>query len=315
MINYLISRLFRWATGLLLVLFVSYGMMYYGASDPITRMYEDMEDGGIEVDESVRTALQERFGLDKTFPEQFIAYLGKLSQGELGDSIRERRSVNRMVAVRLPISMQIGFAAGLLGALMGIPLGVIAALNHNRFWDQFIVGFSVFINAIPIYVTAPILLLFFVVVLGVMNVPYGWEGIFHPQVILPIFVLSLSTLPTLVRQTRAAMLEVMNEDYIRTARSKGLSNRIIIMRHMLRPVLTPVVTSIGLILISMVNGALFIELLFNIPGFGKLSIQGFWQVDYSVIMATILIGTLIVMVGNFLVDLAYPLLDPRVTRD
>ncbi|MCB0109625.1 MAG: ABC transporter permease, partial [Caldilineaceae bacterium] len=102
--------------------------------------------------------------------------------------------------------------------------------------------------------------------------------------------------------------------YIRTARAKGLSRSLIISRHMLRPVLLPVATSVGLILISLVNGALFIELIFSIPGFGKLTIQGVQQVDYPVIMATVLIGALIVMVGNMLIDLVYPLLDPRITR-
>jgi ABC-type dipeptide/oligopeptide/nickel transport system permease component len=124
----------------------------------------------------------------------------------------------------------------------------------------------------------------------------------------------LGPLPTIVRQTRAALLEVMKEDYIRTAHAKGLTRRMIVLRHMVRPVLMPVATSVGLILISLVNGALFIELIFSIPGFGKMTIQGVWQVDYPVIMATVLIGALIVMVGNLLIDLVYPLLDPRITR-
>ncbi len=314
MIGYLISRILRWTLGLLLVAFVAYAMMYYGAGDPIKRMFLDREQGGMEVDEEVLEAIRVKYGLDKPFPEQFAAYIGNVMQGNLGNSIRERRPVWDMVRARLPISMQIGLAATVLSLAVGLPLGVIAAFRHNGFLDQFIVGSSVFVNAIPIFVTAPLLMLLLVVVLGVMDVPFGWKGLFHTQIILPVVILALGPLPTIIRQTRVGMLEVFGEDYIRTARSKGLNQRIIVLRHMLRPVMIPVATSVGIILISLVNGALFIELIFNIPGFGKMTIQGIWTVDYPVIMATVLIGALIVMVGNLLIDLVYPFLDPRITR-
>ena len=314
MIPYLLSRIFRWATGLLLVAVVSYAMMFYGAGDPIKRMFLDMEQGGVEVDANALAALRAKHGLDRSFPQQVTTYLSNLVQGDWGTSIRERRPVWDMVRARLPISMQIGLVATVLSIGLGIPLGIVAASHHNRWLDQTIVGAGVFINAIPIFVTAPILLLFLVVGLEIMDVPFGWKGIFHSQVILPVIILALGPLPTIVRQTRAALLEVMSQDYIRTARAKGLTRWLIVSRHMLRPVLIPVTTSVGLILISLVNGALFIELIFSIPGFGKLTIQGVQQVDYPVIMATVLVGALIVMVGNMLIDLAYPLLDPRITR-
>jgi ABC-type dipeptide/oligopeptide/nickel transport system permease component len=219
-----------------------------------------------------------------------------------------------MVRNRLPISMQIGLVATLFSVMIGLPLGVLAAFHHNRWIDQSIVGSSVFVNAIPIFVTGPLLLLFFVLVLDVMDVPFGWKGIFDSQVILPVVILALGPLPTIIRQTRAGILDVFREDYIRTAKAKGLTQWLIVTRHMLRPVLIPVATAVGLILISLVNGALFVELIFNIPGFGKMTVQGVRQVDYPVIMASVLVGAMIVMVGNLLVDLAYPLLDPRITR-
>ena len=315
MVGYLISRIFRWTVGLFLVAFVSYAMMFYGAGDPIKRMFLDREEGGMEIDAEVMEIVRAKYGLDKPFPEQFAAYLNNVLQGDLGNSIRERRPVWDMVRARLPISMQIGLAATLLSLLIGLPLGVIASFRHNGFLDQFIVGSSVFVNAVPIFVTAPLLMLLLVVVLDLMDVPFGWKGLFHSQVILPVVVLALGPLPIIIRQTRAGMLEVFGQDYIRTARAKGLTQRLIVMRHMLRPVMIPVTTSVGLILISLVNGALFIELIFNIPGFGKMTIQGIWTVDYPIIMATVLIGALIVMVGNLLIDLVYPFLDPRITRN
>jgi ABC-type dipeptide/oligopeptide/nickel transport system permease component len=289
-------------------------MMYYGAGDPIKRMFQDMEAGGVEVDAATMEAIRAAHGLDKSFPEQFTNYITHLLQGDWGTSIRERRPVWDMVRNRLPISMQIGLVATLFSLLIGLPLGVAAAFHHNRWLDQLIVGSSVFVNAVPIFVTGPLLLLFLVLGLQIMNVPFGWEGIFHPQVILPVAILALGPLPTIIRQTRAGVLDVMGEDYIRTAKAKGMTQRIIVMRHMMRPVLIPVATAVGLILISLVNGALFVELIFNIPGFGKMTVHGVQQVDHPVIMANVLVGAIIVMVGNLLIDLAYPLLDPRITR-
>ena len=308
------TRLVRWSTGLLLILFVSYAMMFYGAGDPIKRMFLDQEQGSLVLEENVLEALRAKYGLDEPFPSQFRRYVARLLTGDLGFSIREKRPVSRMVSVRLPISMQIGVAAILFMLLIGIPLGVLAGLKHNSVIDNFIVGLVIFVNAPPIFVIALLLLWFLVVVVGVMDVPYGWKGIFHGQVLLPVFVLSLGALPTVIRQTRAAMLDTLSQDYIRTARSKGLTNRLVIFRHMLLPVLIPVLTSVGLIMISLVNGALFIELIFNIPGFGQIAIMALRTVEYPVIMATVFIGALIVMVGNMLVDLAYPLLDPRIAR-
>lgn len=314
MITYLATRALRWLTGLLLVLFVSYAMMFYGAGDPIRRMFIDLREGSMTVSDEMVQKIRAKYGLDQPFPVQFATYVKNLLQGDFGNSIREKRAVLTMIQVRLPISMQIGLVATIIAALIGIPLGVLAALKHNQWLDTLVVGMTVFLNAVPLFVTGPLLLVLLVLVLQVMDVPFGWKGIFNTQVILPVAVMALGPLPTIVRQTRAAMLEVITDDYIRTARAKGLPERIVILRHMLRPVMIPVVTSLGMIMMSLVNGALFVELIFNIPGFGKLTVQGLQQVDYPIIMAVVLVGTLIVMVSNLLVDLIYPLLDPRITR-
>jgi ABC-type dipeptide/oligopeptide/nickel transport system permease component len=304
-------RSFRWATGLLLILFLTYTMMFYGGGDPVVRMFLDRDDAA--VDAAMLKQIRARYNLDAPLPEQFWNYLTRLGQGDMGNSIREQRPVADMVRATLPISLQLGLAATVLATLVGVPLGVFAALRHNRRADFLIVGGVVISNAVPVFVTGPLLLLLLVVVLNVMDVPWGWSGLFSTKAILPVVVLSTGPLPIIVRQTRAAVLEVMHEDYIRTARAKGLREAQVVMRHMLRPVLTPVVTSVGLVLITLVNGAIFVELIFGIPGFGGLTLQGLQQVDYPIIMATVLIGALIVMVGNFVVDLMYPLLDPRIT--
>ena len=312
MLSYLLVRLLRWGTGLFLILFITYAMMYYGAGDPIERMFLDADD--VAVDQVAMDALRKKYGLDKPFLYQFASYLNHLLHGDLGYSIREKRPVNEMVAATLPISLQLGIAATFFAALIGIPLGIIAATRHNSGLDYAIVGGVNLANAFPVYVTGPLLILFLVVGLKVIDVPWGWNGLFSKQSILPILVLTLVPLPIVVRQTRSAVLEVKGEDYIRTARAKGLKERDVLFGHMLRPVLMPVLTALGLVAITLVNGAIFVELIFGIPGFGGLTLEGLLKVDYPVIMATVLIGAIIVMVTNFLVDLAYPLLDARVMR-
>ncbi len=291
--------------------FLSYAMMFYGAGDPVKRMFID-NDFGEEADAGALLAIRAKYGVDKPFLQQFTGYTSNIVKGDWGNSMREKRPVWNMVRAKLPISMQIGLVSVMLSVFVGLPLGILSALNHNNFIDKSIVGLSVFVNAVPIYVTGPAMLLLLVVGLDWIDVPFGWKGIFHQQVILPIIVLTLGPLPTIIRQTRTGLLEVMRQDYIRTAHAKGLKKERIMFRHMLRPVLTPVATCVGIILIQVVNGALFVEQIFGIPGFGKLTIQGVQTVDYPVIMATVLVSALIVMVGNMLVDLYYPLLDPRI---
>lgn len=311
MASYLAVRFLRWTIGLLLVLFITYAMMFYGGGDPIRRMFIDLDIDFLspEAMETIRA----RYGLNEPFLQQFVNYLDRLAHGDLGISIREKRPVTDMILARLPVSLQIGLAGTVFTALVGIPLGVLAALNHNRWIDSVISGTLALLRAVPVFVTGPLLLLLLVVGLDVMAVPFGWEGLFHTQVILPVFVMALGPLPIVMRQTRAAVLEILSEDYIRTARAKGLPPRQIVTRHILRPALAPVVTTLGLVMTSLVNGAVFVELIFNIPGIGNLSLQGLRQVDYPIIMATVLVGAVLVMVTNLLVDLVYPQLDPRVT--
>lgn len=313
MATFLLIRLLRWSVGLLLILFITYAMMYYGAGDPIRMMFIQGEDFDTE-DEVVMLALRKKYGLDEPFLAQFGNYMNNLFQGDWGRSIRLQvdRPVLEIVRFRLPISMQLGFAATIIGAVVGIGLGILSALHHNRLLDRLIVSIVLFVNGIPVFVTVPILLLLLVLQLKLIDVPYGWNGLFHIDAVLPVAVISIGVLPIIVRQTRSAMLEVKSQQYVTTARAKGVPESRIILRHMLRPVLTPVVTTLGLIMIGLINGSLFVEYILNIPGFGLLTIEGIKKVDYPIIMAVAVVGTLIIFVSNFLVDIIYPILDPRV---
>ncbi len=316
MATFLLIRLLRWSVGLLLILFITYAMMYYGAGDPIRMMFIQGEDFDTE-DEVVMDALRKKYGLDEPFIVQFGNYLNKLVQGDWGRSIRLQvdRPVLEIVRFRLPISMQMGIAATLIGAATGIGLGVMAALYHNRLLDRLIISGVLFVNGIPVFVILPMLMLLLVLQWKLIDVPYGWNGLFHIDALLPVAAISIGVLPIVVRQTRSAMLEVKGQQYVTTARAKGVPEQWIIMRHMLRPVLTPVVTTLGLVMIGLINGSLFVEYILNIPGFGLLTIEGIKKVDYPIIMAVAVIGTLIIFVSNFLVDIVYPVLDPRVRAE
>ncbi|MCY4146418.1 MAG: ABC transporter permease [Chloroflexi bacterium] len=313
MATFLLIRLLRWSVGLLLILLITYAMMYYGAGDPIRMMFIQGEDFDTE-DEVVMLALRKKYGLDEPFLAQFGNYMNNLLQGDWGRSIRIEvdRPVLDIVRFRLPISMQLGIAATVIGAVVGIALGVWAALYHNRLLDRLIVSIVLFVNGIPSFVILPMLLLLLVLQLKLIDVPYGWNGLFHIDSALPVAVIAIGVLPIIVRQTRSAMLEVKSQQYVTTARAKGVPESRIILRHMLRPVLTPVVTALGLIMIGLVNGSLFVEYILNIRGFGLLTIEGIKKVDYPIIMAVAVVGTLIIFVSNFLVDIIYPILDPRV---
>ena len=144
-----------------------------------------------------------------------------------------------------------------------------------------------------------------------MDVPYGWHGLFSPKVIVPLLVLGLNPMAIVIRQARAGVLEVLSEDYVRTARAKGLPRRIVVFRHILRPVLTPVVSQIGLLVIATLNNSILIEKVFGLPGLGRLTEEAIKSSDYPVILAIVLIFSAVVMISNLLVDISYPLLDPR----
>jgi peptide/nickel transport system permease protein len=217
-----------------------------------------------------------------------------------------------MLKAALPVTLKVGLTAILFLSLIGTLLGIIAALNHNKFLDNIIVGFALFIWGIPVFVAGPLLMVFVVLVLK-MDVPYGWAGLFSPKVLMPLLVLGLNPMALIIRQARAGVLEVLSEDYVRTARAKGLPRRVVVFRHILRPVLTPVVSQVGLVVIGTLNNSILIEKVFGLPGLGRLTETAIKDSDYPVILGIVLIFSIIVMISNLLVDISYPLLDPRAS--
>jgi peptide/nickel transport system permease protein len=308
--KYIGIRLLRWVPTVFMVLFVVYALAYFGAGDPIKLIFLRAP-GDVAYDPVRIEAMREAAGLDRPFLVQFGDYISHLLRGDFGNSLVSGRSVGRIVGRAFPITLQLGLAATFILAFLGTALGVVAALNHNRWLDNVISAFALAIWGIPVFVSGPLLMVLLVKVLNVMDVPYGWHGLFNPMVLLPLVVLSLTPLALVIRQARGAVLEVMGEDYVRTARSKGIPAIQIVLRHLLRPVLTPVVSQLGLITINMLNNALLIETVFGIPGMGQLAIQAIHGADYPLILAIVFIGSTVVLTVNLIVDIIYPILDPR----
>jgi peptide/nickel transport system permease protein len=311
--RYILGRLLRWIPTAVVILLLVYALAFYGAGDPIRLMFLRAP-GDVAYNPERIEAIREKVGLDRPFLVQFGDYLWNLLHGNMGNSIVYNRPVLDMISATAPVSLQIGIAATLFLAVVGIPLGVLAAINQNSWADNVIVGTALFIWAVPPYVVGPLLMVLLVIGLKIMHVPYGWDGLFSTKAIVPMLVLALNPLALVIRQARSAVLEVLAEDFIRTARAKGIPEYVVVFRHILRPVLTPVVTQLGLIMITMINGAMLVETVFGLPGLGRLTVKSTTDVDYPVILAITLIGAFLVMISNLFVDIIYPVLDPRAAQ-
>ena len=232
---------------------------------------------------------------------------------DFGNSLHgTHQPVYDIVKERIPISAQLGAAAALVVAVAGVPLGVLAAIKQNTWIDYLIISFSVGIRSVPSFVLGPMLMIVLVLWLDIMKTPIGWDGIFSTKAILPVFLMAAFPLLIVVRMTRAGILETIGQNYVRTARAKGLREGRVVTSHMLKNSLTPVLTSLGLILSGLITGAVFVELIFGIPGFAGAALKAFQIRDYPLIMLTTVFGAVIIIVANLLVDVLYGILDPRV---
>ena len=307
--RYILNRLIRWIPSVVFILLLIYALVFFGAGDPIKLIFLRAP-GDVAYDEDRVEAIREEAGLNRPFIVQFGGYVKNISQGNFGNSLVSGRSVNSMLKAAVPVTLKIGLTAITFLSLIGILLGVVAALNHNKFLDNLIVGFALFVWGIPVFVAGPLIIVLVVLGFG-MDVPYGWEGLLSPKVFFPLLVLGLNPMAIIIRQARAGVLEVLSEDYVRTARAKGLPRRLVVFRHILRPVLTPVVSQIGLLVIGTLNNSILIEKVFGLPGLGRLTETAIKDSDYPVILAIVFIFATVVMLSNLLVDISYPLLDPR----
>jgi oligopeptide transport system permease protein len=254
--------------------------------------------------------LNQKYGLDDPIYEQYIRWAGDLVQGNLGPSYKyQDRTVNDIVGDGIGTTVQLGLMAFLLAVLVGIPLGILAALGHNRWPDYLSTGISIIGIAMPSFVLALLLVVFFGVTLRWLPTG-GWKG---PETwVLPTVALAGFPIAVIARYTRASMLEVTRKDYIRTAYSKGLAGRAVVSRHMIRNALIPVVTILGPTLAFLVTGSFIIETIFGIPGVGRYYITSISQRDYGVLMAMTILYAFAVAFLNLVVDVLYAYIDPRI---
>lgn len=256
--------------------------------------------------------LNEAYGLDDPIWRQYLDYLWNILHGDFGPSFSSRtNSVTDIIRETFPVSLQLGVTAMVLALLIGIPLGVIGALKHNSFLD-YLSGFVAIAGiSTPSYVSVSLLVLLFANTLHLVPTG-GWEGIFNTKALIPAFALALYPAAVLARYTRASMLEVLSADYVRTARAKGLNETSAIVRHAIRNAMLPVVTVSGIILADVMTGSFFVETVYQVPGIGRYFVDSITSRDYPVILGTVLLLGAVVSVMNLIVDLLYPLLDPRM---
>jgi oligopeptide transport system permease protein len=258
----------------------------------------------------VQAAIDRQYHLSDPVWLQYVRWVFDVLRGDFGPSFRYAdRSINHIIADGLPATVQLGLMAFTLSVVVGIPLGIIASLGHNR-WPDYVATFVSMLGiATPSFILAVLLIVIFSVWLKVLP-PLGWGG---PDTwILPTIALAGYQIAQIARYTRASMLEVTRKDYVRTAMSKGLRDRAIVIRHMVRNALIPVVTILGPILAFLVTGSFIIEAFFGIPGIGRYYVQAIVQRDYSLIMAMTVIYAFAVAAMNVVVDMLYGYIDPRI---
>ena len=311
MLRYTATRFLLWIPSVLLVMLGVYALAFYGAGDPIKLIFLRAP-GDVAYDPVRIEAIRESAGLTKPFLEQFLNYVLNLLQGNFGNSLSSGRKVWSMISAAAPVSFQLGLCAIVVTALIAIPLGLIAGLNQNSKLDYTILGSALFLWAIPPYVAGPLLMVGFLLILPGINMPYGWGGIFDAKIMLPLIVLSFQPIALIVRQTRAAVIEVLSEDFVRTARAKGLSSARVVLKHGLRNALMPVITVAGMQFGSLLSGAVVTEKIFGRPGLGTLLLEGIMQRDYRVVQGCTLVVAVLYVGVNLLTDLLYAATDPRI---
>ncbi|MGM0583886.1 MAG: ABC transporter permease [Pseudomonadota bacterium] len=261
--------------------------------------------------------IRESLGLNDPIHIQFIDWIGRLLQGDFGTSILSGKPVIEMIAGRMEPTISLALTTISLSIVIAVPLGVIAAWKHGTLIDQFVMGLSVIGFSVPVFVIGYVMISIFAMDLNWFPVqgfrPIG-EGVgpFLHRIALPTFTLTLLYIALIARITRTSMLEILGEDYIRTARAKGLRESRVLMRHALRNCSVPIITVIGIGFALIISGVVVTESVFNLPGLGRLTVDAVLARDYPVIQAVILLASLVYVVVNLLIDIAYVLLDPRI---
>jgi peptide/nickel transport system permease protein len=311
MAAFIIRRALLSVIVLLLITILAFSLIHIMPGDPAVSAL------GMDASKEQLDKLRNELWLDRPLLIQYGHWLSNAIRGDLGRSVIYREDVIRMIATRLPITIHLAFLALILGTTLGVSAGVISAIRRGKFLDSVITLSANIGIAIPI---------FWLGILGIysLGLKLGWlpiQGYTSPfddfwksaeKAIMPVICLSIPSIAVLARQTRSSMLEVIRQDYIRTAWAKGLKERIIITRHTLKNSLIPVVTLLGIQLRTLFGGSVLVETVFNIPGMGRLLVNSVITKDFIIVQATVFVIAILVLLANLLVDISYGWLDPRI---
>jgi oligopeptide transport system permease protein len=302
--SYTLRRILAAIPTVLVVITVCYLLLHATPGGPF--------DSDRKVSAAVLANLQAKYHLDLPLWQQYLLYLKGLLQGDLGASFRYADwSVNDLVASALPVSLAIGGSAMLLSAVIGVALGIVAALRQNSLVDYFVMLMGNMGSAVPSFVLGPVMIIVFAILLKWLPAG-GWHDFELRYMILPIALLTILNVSTIGRVMRGSLIEVMHSNFIRTARAKGLPTRVVVLRHALKPALLPVVSLLGPLAISSITSALVTETVFSLPGLGKLIVNGAGNRDYTLVLGLVVLITVLTITLNLLVDLAYAWLDPKI---
>ena len=303
MLRYLISRLGSAAIVVIGVSCMVFFLIHLIPGDPVEVML------GESARPADRQALRQALGLDQPILTQLLHYFGALLRFDLGVSLHSRQPIVELLAERLPATMVLAGTALVIAVILALPLGVLAAMRRNSIWDMGAMGLAMLGVSIPNFVMGPVLILCFSFWLGWFPIS-GWDS--WSALVLPAVTLGTALAAILSRMVRSSLLEVMGEDYIRTARAKGLHEVAVVVRHGLYNAVLPVITVLGLQLGTLLGGAVITEIVFSWPGIGQLTIESIQRRDYPVLQACILVISLAYVLVNTLTDIVYYWIDPRI---
>jgi peptide/nickel transport system permease protein len=299
----MINKVFSFFTVIFGVLLLTFLLIHLVPGDPVEVML------GESASMADRETLRAELGLNQPLITQFGSYLGKLAHGDLGASIHTKTPIIELIKTRYPATLKLAVLSLMIGLVIGIPLGIYAALKANH-WQDFVVTIvSVRLSAMPAFWLGPMLMLVFAVWLGWLPVS-GTES--RTSIILPAITLGFGLSAILTRMTRTSLLEVLNDDFIRTARAKGLSEKTVIVKHALRAALLPIITIVGLQMGSLLAGTVITETIFSWDGIGRLLVESIEKRDYPVTQACVLVVALSYVLVNLFTDMIYRFADPRV---
>ena len=313
MIGYSLRRLLQAVPVLFVTSVVVFTLLRLVPGDPALVL------AGSDASPAQLNAIRSDLGLNRSLPEQYLIYLGHLAHGDLGRSYSSGRSVGSLIKTAAPATTQLSLAAFLLSLVVGIPFGVVAGLRPNSLWDLALAGCVAIVQGIPNFLFAILYLLFFTLQLGWLPAGGRIDPLHHPvqglkALALPVLTLGLPAAAIYVRFVRTALAETLTQDYVRTARAKGLPSSTVVLRHALRNALLPLVTIAGIQFGRLLGGTVIVESIFAWPGMGRLALDAITKRDYLLFQGIVLVLVLGAVLVNLVTDLSYGVLDPRIRR-